>query len=483
MPSDAHISSTSAANSAVKSAVGTPCTIDAEDCWASLIERLKARAVIPILGPELLDVKITMADGAVKSGLFYKLVGEALCAQYGVDIPPNEDASAWDLHAAVATVFAEKKENIEKVRRSTARLVTSLGAAATPAPSVGLLRNVKAFDLIVSLTCDDLLVAALAPDHVINFSPRASTGSLVDIPVPRAGEHVLFRAFGAASDVTNFAIHEEDILEYLFTLQTEGSRRVPNALSELRRRDLLFIGCKLPNWLGRPLLRLLNDDRLSAKSKQEFISDSGGDPRLTNFFSRFSPNTMVFEGSPTAFIDELVKRWSAIAPQQSSRSPGLTPRARAARSSGPVAFISYASENREAARSVADTLMTVGFSDVWLDQKKLIAGDDWSQRIDDAVNACDFFFPLLSREADLRREGVYWEEWDKALARSRRIPDEFIIPVGVDGDSPSKDAYPRISGTKYAEFFSRQLVHAPGGRLTQDEIAGLRERVRRFVER
>ncbi len=466
-----------------ESAFSTASAIDTEDSWASLLERLKARAVIPILGPELLEVEITTGDGAIKSGPFYKLVGEALCGQYGVNLPPDRDGRAWDLHAAVASVIAQRKENIEKVRRSTARLVTSIGAGATLVPAVGLLRNVEAFDLFVSLTCDDLLNVALTPEHVVNFSPRASTGSMVDIPVPRSGTRILFRAFGAASDVTNFAIHEEDILEYLFTLQTEGSRRVPNAFSELRRRDLLFIGCTLPDWLGRPLLRLFNDDRLAAKSKQEFFSDSGSDPSLSSFVSRFSPNTMVFEGSPTAFIEELVKRWGAVAPRQNSPEPGLTPPAQATRSAGPSAFISYASENREAARNLADMLMKVGFSDVWLDQKKLFAGDDWSQRIDDAVNACDFFFPLLSREADSRREGVYWEEWNKALVRSRRIPDEFIIPVGVDRDSPSKTIYPRISGTKYTEFFSRHLVHAPGGHLSNDEIAGLRERVRRFMER
>jgi hypothetical protein len=111
--------------------------------------------------------------------------------------------------------------------------------------------------------------------------------------------------------------------------------------------------------------------------------------------------------------------------------------------------------NSGAARCLADALQTVGFSDIWLDRKKFIAGDDWSLRIDEAINGCDFFFPLLSREADVRREGVYWEEWDKALSRSKRIPDEFIIPVAIDELPPTKASYPRICGTKFIDFFSR----------------------------
>jgi hypothetical protein len=125
--------------------------------------------------------------------------------------------------------------------------------------------------------------------------------------------------------------------------------------------------------------------------------------------------------------------------------------------------------------------MTAGFSDIWLDQKKLIAGDEWSQRIDEAINNCDFFIPILSREANSRREGVYWEEWDKALERSRRIPDEFIVPVGIDVAPPSNSAYPRISNT-FAKFFTRHLAHAPDGNFSGKGLDEFRERVRRFNE-
>src|SRR5262249_28078618 len=155
---------------------------------------------------------------------------------------------------------------------------------------------------------------------------------------------------------TDFVIHEEDALEYLFALQSEGSRRLPIALSELYRRDLLFIGCNLPDWIGRSLLRLVNKDRLFTKSSLEFFSDSTSDPSLTAFFSQFSPKTASFGGQAAAFVDELAKRWSEVASEKTARIADASPEPAKRSSTGPIAFISYAHENLDAARRVAEAL-------------------------------------------------------------------------------------------------------------------------------
>jgi hypothetical protein len=455
---------------------------DQEDSWFGLIDRMKESAVVPVIGPEVLEVTVTAQDGTIKSGPFYRFVAEGLCAQYHIECPVNDAHPMWDLHGAAAAVIAEKKQNAEKVRRTAARIINTLASNASLSPALSMLGNIDAFDLFVSLTCDDFLSVALPEAHVATFSPRAATDSAVDIPLPRPGQRSIFRLLGGASSMTGFAIHEEDVLEYLFALQSEASRRLPIALPELRRRDLLFIGCGLPDWIGRSLLRLFSDDRLFTKSKQEFFSERLSDPSLTAFVSGFSPNTMFFEGDPKSFVEELAKRWSEVSPVRDRQKAPESRKQPTQRVGGPTAFISYANENRAAVRRLADLLMTAGFSDIWLDQKKLIAGDEWSQRIDEAINNCDFFIPILSHEANSRREGVYWEEWDKALERSRRIPDEFIVPVGIDSVPPSNSAYPRIANTKFAAFFSRHLAHAPDGNLSGNGLAEFCERVRRFDE-
>jgi hypothetical protein len=273
-------------------------------------------------------------------------------------------------------------------------------------------------------------------------------------------------------------MHEEDALEYLFLLQSGAARRFTGLLSEMRRRDKLFIGCGLPDWLGRVLLRLVNENRLFAKEALEFLCPGVEDPSLNAFISRYSPYTLSFPGSSGEFIEELARRFGGdLKPKpQPSASPG--PKAQA----GPTVFVSYASQNAEAARAIADALLELGFGDVWLDQKKLIGGDDWSDRIEEAVEKSDFFLPVLSREADGRREGVFWDEWQTALERARRIKGAYLLPVGIDADPPSKDRYRRIADGDTAVFFQKHLIHAPGGVFSAADREALGERCRRFQE-
>src|SRR5262249_13449371 len=147
---------------------------------------------------------------------------------------------------------------------------------------------------------------------------------------------------------------------------------------------------------------------------------------------------------------------------------------------GPTVFVSYASEDTEDARRLANTLLAAGFSDVWLDKRKLIAGDDWSDRIDAAIEHCDFFLPGLSHRAGRRREGVVWEEWRKALVRAMRVNDAFLLPTGIDVTPPERSGYERIFSGFTADLRRLHLIHAPQGQLSPTTVEELRERCGRF---
>lgn len=143
-------------------------------------------------------------------------------------------------------------------------------------------------------------------------------------------------------------------------------------------------------------------------------------------------------------------------------------------------FISYASENAPAAQRMAGQLQQLGFGDIWLDQKKLLTGDDWSDRIDDAIASCDFFIPLLSHEADRRHEGVYWEEWRKAMARALRRFDAFLLPIGIDALAPAKAGYARIFTGWTRPMVDLHLLHAPDGHMPDDTREQLQRRAADF---
>ncbi|GKS68513.1 hypothetical protein W03_05170 [Nitrosomonas sp. PY1] len=450
--------------------------------WFSLKRSIGEGNVIPIIGPDAL-----MVDYENQTLPFYRLITSDLLRIFQIEPQPEILQHTWSLHKAVSIILANKGgQGIDqRIRREVSRLVAHYSNLVQPAESLRLLANLPIFTLFISLTPDNLLEQAMTDPHNIEttrvsiFSPRDASESLADLSLLRQGERGIFQMLGSCTNVgSGFAMHEEDALEYMFLLQSSAARRFASILSELRRRDKLFINCNFPDWLGRAIFRLVNDNRLYVKDTLEFLCPNAEDMGLHTFLTQYSPNTLGFEGQPEKLVKKLSQSFQAIS---SSTKPSVFPR-RKSTGPGPTVFISYASENADSARRIAETLLNLGFSDVWLDKKKLIGGDDWSDRIFEAIEKTDFFIPILSKEADRRREGVFWDEWKTALEQARSIKDVFILPVGIDTEFPEKKAYSRISDGDTVTFFDKHLFHAPRGILSPEADEAFRERIRLFLE-
>ncbi|HYA15833.1 MAG TPA: toll/interleukin-1 receptor domain-containing protein [Bryobacteraceae bacterium] len=95
-------------------------------------------------------------------------------------------------------------------------------------------------------------------------------------------------------------------------------------------------------------------------------------------------------------------------------------------------FISYAREDSAAAVRLFKALEKQGYAP-WLDRRKLLPGQDWPRRIDDAIASSDFFIPCFSKRS-VRKRGAFQAEIRLALDCARRMPlDEvFLIPVRLD---------------------------------------------------
>lgn len=444
----------------------------------SLGEALRSASIVPVLGPNAIEVEV---DGHVVP--FYRLVVDELLRTFGATLPAGMDArdDTWVLYRAVDHVLATQPGlSTERVRRSVSAIINSLAPSVQATPLLERLAALRAFDLYICLTPDDLLVNALARAlgseavAATTYAPNLDSSQPVDIVSARAGLAQVYFPLGRCAASSRVAIHEEDAFEHLYRFQEEGARRAPRLLATLHSCDLLLLGCSLPDWLGRAFLRLANESRFSAQDKKmEFFAADARDPALNSFLARFDPNATVFPWSVAEFIDELeqlaVPRSLAPVPPDLVHAAGM-------QRAGPTVFVSYASEDKDAARRIADALVAAGFADVWLDQRKLRAGDDWSDRIDEAIEHCDFFLPVLSRQADRRRVGVFWEEWRKAIARALRVHDTFLLPVGIDATPPAQSDYERIFSGYTAELRRLHLIHAPDGHLPADILADLAQR-------
>jgi TolB-like protein len=105
-------------------------------------------------------------------------------------------------------------------------------------------------------------------------------------------------------------------------------------------------------------------------------------------------------------------------------------------------FLSYASQDAEAAARICEALRAAGI-EVWLDQSDLRGGDAWDRRIRKQIHGCALFVPVISANTQMRLEGYFRLEWRLAVERTHLMADDtpFLIPVVIDGTT---DATARV---------------------------------------
>jgi hypothetical protein len=98
----------------------------------------------------------------------------------------------------------------------------------------------------------------------------------------------------------------------------------------------------------------------------------------------------------------------------------------------PRVFIAYVVEDRDKARRLADAIEAAGMRP-WLDQRKLLVGQDWRGCIERAIDGADFFVACFSNRS-LRKRGQFQTELRTALRCAERMPldDLFLLPVRFD---------------------------------------------------
>ncbi len=127
-------------------------------------------------------------------------------------------------------------------------------------------------------------------------------------------------------------------------------------------------------------------------------------------------------------------------------------------------FLSYAREDTEAARRIADALRGFGI-EVWFDQNELRGGDTWDAKIRGQIRACALFMPVISARTQQRTEGYFRREWKIAVERTHDMADgvPFIVPVVIDATAESAALVPE-------QFMRVQWTRLAGGMPTPEFV-------------
>jgi TolB-like protein len=120
-------------------------------------------------------------------------------------------------------------------------------------------------------------------------------------------------------------------------------------------------------------------------------------------------------------------------------------------------FLSYASQDAEAATRICEALRAAGV-DVWIDQSELRGGDVWDAQIKKQIHECALFIPVISTHTDARGEGYFRREWNLAARRLLDMAHDtaFLVPVVIDETRETEARVPE-------EFLGVHWTRLPSG--------------------
>lgn len=135
-------------------------------------------------------------------------------------------------------------------------------------------------------------------------------------------------------------------------------------------------------------------------------------------------------------------------------------------------FLSYASQDAEAAKRLAEGLRAAGV-EVWFDQDELRGGDAWDRKIREQIRTCTLFVPIVSGRTEERSEGYFRREWKLAADRTQDMGSQraFIVPVVIDRTAEASADVPE-------DFLRYQWTRLVDGEPTPKFI----EQVKRLLE-
>ena len=421
--------------------------------WDRLLVEIEESRVIPIIGPELLEVEV---NGNTQ--LLYDYIANELIEEFDIDTD--------SLNLTQIAEFFNRNGDLHEMYYEINRILKKADIAV-PDPLLKL-AEISHFNLFVSISFDEFMLKALNQVRYkgsektisLNYSNRSE---LVDIPLFTEKQSIVYQLFGKVCITPEYVVTEEDLLQYIYKLQ-DKERQPVNLFDQLRSKKLLQLGCQFENWLERFFVCCVKSDSLFKDGVRGVVADKVAkeDSNLLKFFQRRKTN--YYKGGSIDFVNELHKRWIE---RYGSMTVDNEPEVNDNSTTIPVSqgsdlsdsvdfkqdaiFISYASEDVESATNIRKALESKGLK-VWMDKARLEAGDDYRLKIDRNIEECSFFIPLISKHTMTLERRFFRLEWRKAQEEANFRPEgfPFIQPVLIDDTDPQNELIPK---------YFRQFTH------------------------
>lgn len=401
----------------------TPRQIERE--LRGLVERINRGDCVLVLGPRV----AVRPDDPERRPLDMLLAEELL---EGINFPG--DPSAVELRSAADLYYRARQDRVEL--DVAVQDFYDREAAATTDFHRDLAR--LPFRVCICASPDSLMFNAFAATE--RKTPQKGYYSFRPIETPRlaaptAERPIVYHLFGHHDEAKSLVLTEGDLIEFLVAV-VRGTPAVPDQVRSILAdpaASFLFIGFGFHNWYLRVLLQVMNV--YGHQSKAIAFEDS-------QFFNHPERQQVVGFFTGDRLIEFRPLEWETFARQLSEayessgrRKLQAAPAAGHSSEKRPLAFISYASENRDRVEELMVKLQARGI-DVWQDRQDLRAGQDWNRNLTRVIRkVVDYVIVMQTAEMLSQTEGVFHEEISQALQRQGRMAEyqgdklRFVIPV------------------------------------------------------
>ena len=379
-----------------------------EENWNVLFEQIVKGNVIPVIGPELVEL------GGKTS--VQKII-DVFSEDCGIECGEKESFSQLIYDGRFQYEF--KDEEIHQLISDNIEFIIEKCSEHGDNALLRKFLSIKYFPFVITTLFDPIVENVMREIHgdklrVLCFrnDPNKNDDLFNREETKRP---TLYYMFGKADGVSDsFVVTDSDMLRFsrAWMLPTDsGSNAKPSVLSSvLSKHYLLVLGYDYQDWLFRFFWYAMKSETLG-QEKSGMLAHSHDDQGLIEFLTRAKAFTQV-EPDMGKFVEKLydgIQRAEEILQKESSNND-IIPQG------GTDVFISYSRGDKELVEKVYKVLSSKGLH-VWYDKRSMHKGVDFMNQIENAVKRSTFFIPILTdtiiKQAD--KEHPYRLEWKYAI--------------------------------------------------------------------
>lgn len=415
---------------------------DNESVWNKLIEQIRKRNVIPVIGGDVMKI-----DGVTISEYF---ASEIATQVFNI----QEHISSFN--ELITNRLCTKPELIKIL---VSEMVDEIPEMYKVSNLIQELLEIKYFNFVITTSFDPIVENTMRKIHkenlrVLGFynSPENNEdiSGLYDTISP-----TLYYLFGKACRDKDFVLSDRDLLRFtkswLLPLDSSDKAKPKNLSMTLANKYLLVLGNNWQEWFFRFFWYALKDEYLLDSNGQKIGMETleESNDNIIEFLNKSNITPKVTDIKD--FIYELKKRIAIAESKDNEEAKFDVPQ------KNYDVFISYSRADRMIVEKLYDALTTKGVK-VWYDRNSLGLGDEFMNEIRNAIRTCKLFVPILTKniinQAD--KEHIYRLEWHWAVEHKMLISSaiHYLVPF-VDNKFVLEDKLADIP-----EAFKKHNVYA-----------------------